>query len=237
MESWEALNQNIADCERCPRLREYCLAIAATKRKSFAADTYWGKPVANFGQAPAGLLVVGLAPAAHGGNRTGRIFTGDRSGDWLYRALHKAGFANQPHATHIGDGLRLIDCAITAVGHCAPPDNKPLPEELANCRPWLDSTFACVQPKVVVALGQIAWTAVLKHYREIGVLQGSPKFVHGAKQKISSGVLLLASFHPSQRNTFTGTLTEPMFDAVFAEARAVLSRRRKSAPQKSRTAR
>jgi uracil-DNA glycosylase family 4 len=222
------LNARIVDCDRCPLLLAHCAAIASAKRRSFQDDTYWGKPVPNFGVAPAGLLIVGLAPAAHGGNRTGRIFTGDRSGDWLYRALHKAGFANQPHATHSGDGLQLIDCVITAVCHCAPPDNKPTPEEIANCRPFLDETFELVQPRVVVGLGQIAWTAITKYYREREQLAKTPKFGHGVHHRLEGGVTLLASFHPSQRNTFTGTLTEPMFDRVFAAARRLVEKGRSS---------
>lgn len=224
-DGWEILNSQIAACDRCPRLRQHCKAIASIRRKSFASETYWGKPVPNYGVAPAGLLIVGLAPAAHGGNRTGRIFTGDRSGDWLYRALHKAGFANQPHATHLGDGLQLIDCAVTAACHCAPPDNKPTPEEFATCRPFLDETFALVQPRVVLALGQIGWAAITKHYRERDQLRTNPKFGHGAQHRLPDGVTLLASFHPSQRNTFTGKLTEPMFDRVFATARRLVDRK------------
>jgi uracil-DNA glycosylase family 4 len=221
-ESWTSLNTRIVACQRCPRLREHCTAIASAKRKSFANDTYWGKPVPNFGVAPAGLLIVGLAPAAHGGNRTGRVFTGDRSGDWLFRALHKAGFANQPLSTHLDDGLELIDCAITAACHCAPPDNKPTPEEIASCRPFLEETFALVQPRVVLALGQIGWAAITKYYRARGALATNPKFGHGATQRLPDGVTLLGSFHPSQQNTFTGKLTEPMFDRVFATARRLL---------------
>ena len=223
MTTWKSLNSAIIRCNRCPRLRVYCGEIATVKRRSFKADVYWGKPVPNFGIAPASLLIVGLAPAAHGGNRTGRVFTGDRSGDWLFRALHKAGFANQPTATHRADGLELIDCAITAACHCAPPANKPLPEELAQCREFLDETFELVQPKVVLALGQIGWAAVLKYYRERGELQTNAKFGHGAKHQLQSGVWLLASFHPSQQNTFTGKLTEPMFDGVFNEARRLIA--------------
>ena len=223
---WKSLNARIADCQRCPRLREHCTAIASTKRKSFAEETYWGRPVPNFGVAPSGLLVVGLAPAAHGGNRTGRVFTGDRSGDWLFRALHKAGFANQPTATHIGDGLELIDCAITAACHCAPPGNKPTPQESAHCRPFLDETFDLVQPRVVLALGQIGWTAITKYYRELGQLTTNPKFGHGVQHRLSTGVVLLASFHPSQQNTFTGKLTESMFDRVFAAARKLIEESR-----------
>jgi uracil-DNA glycosylase family 4 len=217
--AWTRLNDQIANCNHCPRLRTHCLEIAAAKRRSFAADDYWGRPVPNYGCAPAALLVVGLAPAAHGGNRTGRIFTGDRSGDWLYRALHKAGFANQPHSVHAGDGLELFDCAITAAGHCAPPENKPTPEELAACLPFLEETIRLVQPRVVVALGQIGWLAMARYYRERGELRTLPKFSHLGKQQTTSGVWLLGSYHPSQRSTFTGQLTEPMFDAVFRTAR------------------
>jgi uracil-DNA glycosylase family 4 len=229
MTSWKRLDQQIADCKLCPRLREYCGNIAAVKRRAYATETYWGRPVPNFGVAPAGLLIVGLAPAAHGGNRTGRVFTGDRSGDWLFRALHKAGFANQPHATHRGDGLKLIDCAITAACHCAPPDNKPLPEEIASCRPWLDQTFALVQPRVVLALGQIGWKAVLNYYKARGELARSPKFGHGVQYELPGGLWLLASFHPSQQNTFTGKLTEPMFDVVFTTARRLVGAAQRAA--------
>jgi uracil-DNA glycosylase family 4 len=232
---WEALNSRIVACDRCPRLRKHCATIASIKRKSFAADEYWGKPVPNFGVAPAGLLIVGLAPAAHGGNRTGRVFTGDRSGDWLFRALNKAGFANQPHATHVGDGLELSDCAITAACHCAPPGNKPTSDEIANCRPFLDETFELVQPRVVLALGQIGWAAVTKYYRERRQLTTNPKFGHGVQHRLPDGVVLMASFHPSQQNTFTGKLTEPMFDRIFVAARTILEETEvdRNAPERS----
>lgn len=196
--------------------------MATVKRRSFASDTYWGRPLPNFGDPKARLLIVGLAPAAHGGNRTGRLFTGDPSGDWLYRALHKAGFANQPTATHIDDGLQLTNCAISNVCHCAPPDNKPLPEEITQCREWLEQTFALMNPRVVLSLGQIAWTAVVKHFRSQGELTGTPKFGHGVKHQLASGRWLVASYHPSQRNTATKTLTEPMFDSVFAQVNLLL---------------
>jgi uracil-DNA glycosylase family 4 len=219
----DVLNRRIIECERCPRLRTYCQGIAAAKRRSFAEWDYWGKPVPNLGPTPAGLLVVGLAPAAHGGNRTGRIFTGDRSGDWLYRALHKAGFANQPTSMHIDDGLALTNCVVTAVCHCAPPDNKPLPSEIENCREWFIDTIDAAKPRVFVALGQLAWRAIIDEARRRDWYAGSiPKFTHGAKVELGDDHWLLGSYHPSQRNTFTGTLTEPMFDAVFAEARRLL---------------
>jgi uracil-DNA glycosylase family 4 len=223
MKPANALNRRIIACERCPRLRTYCRGIAEAKRRSFAEWDYWGKPVPNLGPTPAGLLVVGLAPAAHGGNRTGRIFTGDRSGDWLYRALHKAGFGNQPTSTHIDDGLELTNCVVTAVCHCAPPDNKPLPTEIDNCREWFIGTIDITKPRVFVALGQLAWRAIIDECRRRGWYSGRiPKFAHGAKVELGDNRWLLGSYHPSQRNTFTGTLTEPMFDAVFAAARKLL---------------
>ena len=224
MTAWAALNQQIVACERCPRLRDYCRQVAADKRRAYQRENYWGRPVPNFGSAKAGLLIVGLAPAAHGANRTGRMFTGDRSGEWLYRALHKAGFASQPTSLHAKDGLKLTGCAITAVCHCAPPDNKPLPNEIANCRPWLIKTIDLVQPRVLVALGQIAWKAVLAETRRRGWHHGKlPKFAHGAQAALEGQRWLLGSYHPSQQNTFTGKLTEPMLDAIFASARLLLA--------------
>jgi uracil-DNA glycosylase family 4 len=223
MKAWSELQKRIAACERCPRLREYCQQIGREKRRAFTDWDYWARPVPNFGQAPAPLLIVGLAPAAHGANRTGRMFTGDRSGEWLYRALHKAEFANQPTSTDRDDGLELRDCAITAVCHCAPPDNKPAPDELANCRQWLATTIDLVQPRVLLALGGIAWKAVVSEVRSRGWHSGRiPPFGHGANQALAGERWLLGSYHPSQQNTFTGKLTEPMFDKVFAIARRLL---------------
>ena len=223
MKAWDELNRQIVACERCPRLRAYCRQIATEKRRAFAEWDYWGQPVPNFGPSPARLLIVGLAPAAHGGNRTGRMFTGDRSGDWLYRALFKTGFATQPMSEHQDDGLELRDCAITAVCHCAPPDNKPANEEIVHCQRWLMQTIDLAQPKVFVALGQIAWRAAVNEVRRRGWQSGRlPKFAHAAQTPLAGERWLLGSYHPSQQNTFTGKLTEPMFDAVFAQARRLI---------------
>lgn len=223
-EPFDALNQAIVACERCPRLRDYCRTIAEQKRAAYRDWDYRGRPVPNFGDPQARLLIVGLAPAAHGANRTGRMFTGDRSGQWLYRALHKAGFANQMHSESRDDGLQLIDCAITATAHCAPPGNKPLPQELANCHEWFARTIDLLPVRVFLALGQIAFRAVLLECRQRGWHAGSlPKFGHGAKVPLADGRWLLASYHPSQQNTFTGVLTEAMFDGVFRKAQALLS--------------
>ncbi len=223
---WESLQRRIVACQACPRLREYCRQVAREKRRAFASWEYWGRPVPNLGSAAARLLIVGLAPAAHGANRTGRMFTGDRSGEWLFRALHKAGFANQPQCSSPDDGLALLDCAITAVCHCAPPDNKPTIEELANCRPWLAETIDAVQPRVLVCLGGIAWKAVLSEARRRTWQSGRlPKFGHGVQAPLSEGRWLIGSYHPSQQNTFTGKLTEPMLDAVFSAARKLLAGR------------
>jgi uracil-DNA glycosylase family 4 len=221
--SWSGLNQQIVACQRCPRLRDYCSQVAQLKRRAFAEWTYWARPVPNFGDPQAPLLIVGLAPAAHGANRTGRMFTGDRSGEWMYRALHKAGFATQPHAEHRDDGLRLLDCAITAVCHCAPPDNKPANEEIEHCREWFRQTFDLAPARVYVALGHIAWRALVDEARRRGWTSGPrPRFSHGAKIALAGGRWLLGSYHPSQQNTFTGRLTRPMFDQVFRSARKLL---------------
>jgi uracil-DNA glycosylase family 4 len=220
---WIGLNRAIVACDNCPRLRKYCQAVAREKRRAFQDWDYWGKPVVNFGDPKARLLIVGLAPAAHGGNRTGRVFTGDRSGDWLLRALHKAGFANQPTSIKRDDGLKLTDCAITAVCHCAPPDNKPTLDEIDNCQGWLVQTIDQLPVRVFLALGQIAWQSVVREARRRQWLAGkTPKFAHAARAPLADGRWLLGSFHPSQQNTFTGKLTEPMFDAVFEAVRELL---------------
>lgn len=223
MDSWERLNRHIVACVRCPRLRAYCHKVAQEKRAAYRDCTYWGKPVPNFGTCPAALLIVGLAPAAHGGNRTGRIFTGDRSGDWLFRALYKAGFANQPQSVWRDDGLRLTDAAVTAVCHCAPPANRPTRQEIVNCGEYLERTLRLTKPRVIVALGGVAWSQTGRVVRQLGWLSGRlPAFQHGAMVALTEQRWLLGSYHPSQQNTFTGKLTEPMFDAIFATARRLV---------------
>ncbi|MCM2279178.1 MAG: uracil-DNA glycosylase [Oligoflexia bacterium] len=211
-------------CEACPRLRAYCLRIAREKRRSYADQEYWGKPISGFGDPLARLVVVGLAPAAHGANRTGRIFTGDRSGDWLYRALHKAGFANQPEALGRDDGLRLQDAYVTCVVKCAPPDNKPASDELKRCIalhlvPELESLS---RARVFIALGRIALDGL---WPLLAPGEPRPSFRHGARVRLDTSpgpTWLLLSYHPSQQNTFTGRLTEPMFDGIFSAARELL---------------
>ena len=221
------LQEEMTHCARCPRLVEWREQVAREKVRRFADEDYWGRPVPSLGGDDARLLVIGLAPAAHGGNRTGRVFTGDRSGDWLYRAMYRAGFANQPTSTHRGDGLRLRDAYITAVIHCAPPANKPLPEEVANCRPYLLAELEGLRHvRVVVALGRIAFDATIANIgleRDDSAKRAArPPFKHGAEVKLAGGRTLIASFHPSQQNTFTGKLTEPMLDAVFTRARELI---------------
>ncbi|MBD3676565.1 MAG: uracil-DNA glycosylase [Planctomycetaceae bacterium] len=221
--AWERLNRQIASCRACPRLREHCETVAREKRRMFADEEYWGRPVPNFGDPQARLLIVGLAPAAHGANRTGRMFTGDRSGDWLYRALHKAGFASQSEATSLDDGLTLRDCAITATCHCAPPQNKPTREEIENCRDFMTQSVEVLPVKVFLALGSIGWRAVIDYAKSVGWwTQKLPKFGHGETLQLENGLWLVGSFHPSQQNTFTGKLTEPMFDAVFRQVHDLL---------------
>lgn len=220
MASWRELNRQIIDCHACPRLEQHCQIIARVKRKAYQDDKYWGKPVPNMGSTRSPILIVGLAPGAHGANRTGRMFTGDRSGDWLFRALYRAGLASQPEAKSRSDGLKLKHCAITAVCHCAPPDNKPASEEISNCQPFLIETIRLSRPKVLVALGGLAWTQVVRLAirNEWIAKTPRPKFAHGQQVSLSDGRFLLGSYHPSQQNTFTGRLTEPMLDKVFLQA-------------------
>lgn len=215
----------IQDCRLCPRLTAYREEVARVKVRRFRDQEYWGRPVPSLGSLDAHLLIVGLAPAAHGGNRTGRIFTGDRSGDWLYRALHRFGFANQPHSIDRNDGLRLIDSYITASVHCAPPDNKPLPEEFSNCRGYfVEELQALKNVRVVIALGLIAFKAYFTARKELGWKNPSrlPDFSHGGLSVLEDAIHLVSSYHPSQQNTQTGKLTEPMFDEVFRKARMTL---------------
>ncbi|HEV3346357.1 MAG TPA: uracil-DNA glycosylase [Methylomirabilota bacterium] len=223
-----SLAERIAACRLCPRLVAHREAVAALPPRRHRGEAYWARPLPGFGDPRARVLLMGLAPAAHGGNRTGRMFTGDRSGDWLFRALHEAGFANQPTSTHAGDGLRLRGAYITATIRCAPPANKPRPDETARCRPFLLEELALLSHvRVVVALGKIGWDAYLRTRRELGLglPRPLPRFGHGARALMpGDGVTLLGSFHPSQQNTFTGKLTRPMLRAVFAQARRLADR-------------
>jgi uracil-DNA glycosylase family 4 len=228
MRNLTVLNEKITHCVRCPRLVAHREAIARSKRWQFREWTYWGRPVPGFGDPEARLFVLGLAPAAHGGNRTGRIFTGDRSGDWLYAALHQFGFANQPHSVSREDGLRLSDCYVAAAVRCAPPDNRPTPEEFEACRPYLQNELRLLtKVRVVVALGKIAFDRYLKTCRVMGYpsLSPIPRFGHGTLCPLAWGVTLIGSYHPSQQNTFTGKLTRPMFHAIFEQACAHLGGR------------
>jgi uracil-DNA glycosylase len=214
------LDRELVGCRRCPRLVAWREQVAREKRAAFRNWDYWGRPVPGFGDPRARLLILGLAPAAHGGNRTGRVFTGDRSGDWLFASLWRTGFANQPTSVRRDDGLALRDCYITAPVKCAPPDNKPLPEERANCAPWLEQELALLPTiRAVVALGAYAWDTALRH---LGPVRPKPRFGHGAEVALPHGRTLLGSFHVSQQNTNTGRLTEPMLDGVFGRARQLL---------------
>jgi len=222
----------IIGCERCARLRAYCRQVAREKKREFRDWDYWGKPVPGFGDPRARLLIVGLAPAAHGGNRTGRAFTGDSSGNWLYDALYRAGFATQPTSVSRDDGLRLIDCYITAAARCAPPANKPLPAELAACRPYLaDELAALTRVRVVVTLGAIALDGYLRAsgWRDRLAPRERPPFGHGRTARLPDGVTLIASYHPSRQNTNTGKLTRAMWRGVFRRARALVDRLTESA--------
>jgi uracil-DNA glycosylase family 4 len=215
------LNAEIMVCRKCPRLVAYREQIAREKRRAYLAWDYWGKPVPGFGDPNARVLIMGLAPGAHGSNRTGRPFTGDASGNFMYPVLFETGFANQPNATDRNDGLKLRDLYITAAARCAPPDNKPLPEELANCSPYLDRELQGLKKlKVIVALGKIGFDAYLNYLKRQGLLKSRAGFLfaHGAQYKLPDGKTLLASYHPSNQNTQTGKLTRDMFLTIFKRA-------------------
>jgi uracil-DNA glycosylase family 4 len=219
-----AIEREVVACRRCPRLVAWREQVALEKRAAFRDEEYWGRPVPAFGDPRARILVVGLAPAAHGANRTGRMFTGDRSGDWLYRALHKAGFASRPGSTSRDDGLELHGVLITAGVRCAPPANKPTPAERDACRPWLERELdALDRVRCVVTLGAFAFDQMLGIYgdRGLGVPKPRPRFGHGVEVPLEGGPTVLASYHPSQQNTFTGTLTEEMFEAIWERARTL----------------
>ena len=234
-----ALEQRVVSCRRCPRLVEWREQVAREKRAAFRDEEYWGRPAPGFGDPQARVYVLGLAPAAHGANRTGRIFTGDRSGDWLFAALHRTGFANQPTSVHRDDGLRLTGAFVAAAVRCAPPANKPLPQERDNCLPYAAEELRLLPARVVVALGAFAWDAALRLHRaesaaasvargagdarRAGPAAGSaprrPRFGHAAETELPGGRTLIGCYHPSQQNTFTGRLTEAMTDAVLLRAR------------------
>ena len=222
MDTLVRVARDVVRCERCPRLRAWCREVARVKVKRFRDEAYWGKPIAGFGDPKARLLVVGLAPAAHGGNRTGRVFTGDRSGDFLFAALHRAGFANKPASVSRHDGLRLAGCYIAPVARCAPPANKPAPEEIRSCREYLRREWALLtEVRAVLALGRVAMDGLLAMLRETGRVQLRKSFAfgHGVSHDLGGGLRLFASYHPSQQNTFTGKLTPARFDAVLRAAR------------------
>ena len=226
MKAFKRLNETIVQCSRCPRLVRWREASAKNPPRRYLGQNYWAKPLAGFGDPNARMLIVGLAPAAHGGNRTGRMFTGDRSGDWLYGALHAAGFANQPNSDHRDDGLELKDGYITAAVRCAPPANKPNLVEFKRCRPYLIEELKLLKNiRVVIVLGKIAFDSFLAAYREKGgaVPKPRPKFGHGVVVELPDGPQLICSYHPSQQNTFTGKLTQSMFRSIFEQARVALS--------------
>ena len=231
--SLQEVRRAIVSCERCARLRSYCRQIARDKKREFLEWEYWGRPVPGFGDPLARLWVVGLAPAAHGGNRTGRVFTGDSSGDWLYEALHRFGFASHPTSVSRDDGLELADCYVSAAARCAPPENKPTLREFANCRSYLEAEYRLLRRvQVVVILGRLALENLLKAagYRDGTGPAPVPRFAHGAETAMPDGRTLLCSFHPSRRNTNTGLLTRPMWHAIFRRARELVG----SAPARPR---
>ncbi len=227
-DSLARVSRDVVACERCPRLRAWCRLVAQVKVKRFRDQTYWGKPVPGFGDPRARLFVVGLAPAAHGGNRTGRVFTGDRSGDFLFAALFRAGFASQPTSVARGDGLEMRGAYVAALARCAPPANKPTPAEFASCREYLAREWKALRDvRAVLALGRLAMDGFLAMLRETGAYpsRGRPAFGHGVSHDIGGGVRLFASYHPSQQNTFTGKLTPRKLDAVLASVTRYLETR------------
>ncbi len=232
-DSLAKVTREVIDCRRCPRLVAWREEVASLKRAAYAQEEYWGRPLPGFGDPQARIMVLGLAPAAHGGNRTGRIFTGDRSGDWLFAALWRAGLANQPESVHHDDGLSLSGCYVTAAVRCAPPANRPLPSERDNCRPYLEHELRLLhRVHVIVCLGGFAWDAAMRTLAELGAPtpRPRPRFGHGASVELGDRTLL-GSYHPSQQNTFTGKLTEAMLDAVFERAAAIIGELR---PRKAR---
>ncbi|MGB5431656.1 MAG: uracil-DNA glycosylase [Acidimicrobiia bacterium] len=224
-EALAALTDEVISCRRCPRLVEWRELVAIEKRAAFADEEYWGRPVPGFGDPEAHVVIVGLAPAAHGANRTGRMFTGDRSGDWLYRAMWRAGFANRAESTTTGDGLVLTGAWVTAPVRCAPPENRPSVAERDLCASWFNRELDILEPTALVALGDFAYRSIWRYLvdRRYDVPRPRPRFAHGLEVAVPSGPVVIASFHPSQQNTFTGRLTEEMLDAVFARARVVAS--------------
>ena len=231
-DSLARVTRDVVACERCPRLRAWCREVARVKVKRFQDQPYWGRPVPGWGDPAARLLIVGLAPAAHGGNRTGRVFTGDRSGDFLFAALHRAGFASQPTSVSRGDGLRLVDCYVAAAARCAPPANRPLPEEIGHCREYLAREWRLLPGlRAVLALGKLGQDALVALLRQLGRVPARQAFAfgHGVSHDLGHGLRLFASYHPSQQNTFTGKLTAERFDAVLAEVNRHLGRRARAA--------
>ena len=233
------LQRAVVACDRCPRLRAWCKHIAEVRKRAFRDQEYWGRPVPAFGDPEARLLIVGLAPAAHGGNRTGRIFTGDSSGNWLYAALHKVGLSNQPDSTGRDDGLRLTDCYVTAAAHCAPPANKPTRQELDACQKWLEAEIRLLpRVRVVIALGRVGWERWLRAsgwWSRLPVRE-RPPFGHGIETRMPDRTVLITSYHPSRQNTNTGKMTRPMWEAIFRRARALLDKE-SDAPGRSRSSR
>jgi uracil-DNA glycosylase family 4 len=222
----DILRREVIACERCPRLREYCKKVAAVKRRAYRDWDYWGRPVPGFGDPQARLLVIGLAPAAHGGNRTGRVFTGDRSGDFLYRALYETGFVSQPESVSRDDGMKVTGVYICAAVRCAPPDNKPNPQEFRNCREYLERELDLLKGlRAVVALGRIAFDTYLGILRDRGIIRSRAAFSfgHDREHRIEGSPVLISSYHPSQQNTSTGKLTAAMLRAVFERARHLIS--------------